>query len=192
MISNKENDIHPLSGLYKKKSLPERLFLIGFMGSGKSTVASVLSQLTGYQCVEMDAIIEEQEGMPIRDIFIKRGEHHFRNQESRLLDQLCKQSEIIVSCGGGIIHDDINIAQLKQFGPAVFLQGDPKVLFDRVKHDPNRPFAFLDMQDEQKRFDKFSALYENRIPHYKEASALCIDIKGKTPEVIALEILALL
>ncbi len=171
-----------------RRALPERIFLIGFMGSGKTTVGLALSRITGYKYIDMDSVIEEDEGMTIRDIFIKRGEHDFRNRESRLLDKLCEKSGIVVSCGGGIIHDALNIEKLQECGPAVFLNGDVSLLFDRVKNDSNRPFAYLDIADEQIRFNKFADLLEKRKNLYKDAAAMTVDITGKTPEALAAEI----
>jgi len=171
-------------------ALPDRIFLIGYMGSGKTTIGRELSRMTGYDYIDMDSLIEETEGMPIREIFIKRGEHHFRNQESRLLDQLCERTGIIVSCGGGIIHDELNVERLQQCGPAVFLSGEAMLLFERVKDDPNRPLAYMDLADEQARFAKFSDLYQRRLHLYNAAAALTIEITGKSPEAIAAEILS--
>ena len=149
-----------LSDYCSGPALPKRIFLIGFMGSGKTTVGKKLADLLQYTFVDMDSKIEADEAMAIRDIFIKRGEHHFRNLESRLLDQLALQSGIVVSCGGGIIHDALNVDCLKESGPAIFLDGSAPLLFERVKNDGNRPFAFLDLEDEQQRYEKFADLYE--------------------------------
>ncbi len=184
MSNNKINSSSPSD----EDSLPGRIFLIGFMGSGKTTVGKHLAKLIGYEFIDMDTVVETDEGMAIRDIFIKRGEHHFRNQESRLLDQLSTREHIVISCGGGIIHDTLNIERLKEFGPAIFLDGNAKLLFERVKGDDNRPFAFLDLEDEQERFLKFADLYEKRRSHYQEASLWTIDVNDKTPAEIAEEI----
>lgn len=198
-----------------------RIFLIGYMGSGKTTVSTVLSELTGYRLVDMDAEIEQAEEMAIRTMFIKYGEHEFRNKEAELLDKLCQVSgaaqllggdeeadngnqgqkkpgkyeafanlkeDLIVSCGGGVILDDLNRLILKK-QHTVFLEGNPKLLFDRVNGDTGRPFAFMDVADEKERLQKFLDLYEKREPLYREAAAITIAIEGKTPEEIAREIL---
>lgn len=200
-------------------STPKRILLIGYMGSGKSTVAKSLSAATGYALVDMDQEIEKAEGMPIRKMFMRYGEHEFRNKEAELLDKLCNISSaidvmvgeetgtakildkvskyeqfsnvadpLIVSCGGGIILDDLNREILKkQF--TVFLEGSPELLFERVNGDVNRPFAFMDEPDENKRLEKFRNLYRQREDQYRDAATLTVQIEGKSPEEIAEEIL---
>jgi len=199
--------------------LPNRIFLIGYMGSGKTTVSKVLSRKTGASYVDMDLEIEKAEDMPIRKMFIKYGEHEFRNKESELLDKLChvasaidimtgevtgtqkvldtvskyeafanREDDLIVSCGGGIILDDLN-RQILNRQYTIFLEADPETLFQRVKVDAKRPFAFMDIEDENERRQKFLELYKKREPLYKEAASITIQTDGKSPEEIAREIL---
>ncbi len=165
--------------------MKNKIFLIGFMGSGKSTVGELLSKLSGFEFIDMDKEIEIEDGAAIRDIFIKRGEHHFRNLESKLLDSLVQRKNIIVSCGGGIIHDSLNVEVLKATNSAIFLECDINTLFKRVKEDSNRPFAFLDESSEEERFIKFSSLYEKRKEAYLEASFAVINTDGKSTNEIA-------
>lgn|GEM_PF-463939 len=219
------------------KRIPNRIFLIGYMGSGKTTVSKLLSDMTGAAWVDMDQEIEKAEGMPIRTIFIKYGEHEFRNKEAELLDKLCnvagaaevmagenvetgktsyaagdkepdctgsrapirgskyaafagRPGNLIVSCGGGIILDDLNRKILnRQY--TIFLEADPETLFERVNGDVNRPFAFMDIADEGERRRKFLELYKKREPLYKEAASVVVKTDGKTPEEIAKEIMTL-
>lgn len=199
-----------------------RIFLIGYMGSGKSTVSSILSEKTGFPCIDMDQEIENAEGMPIRKIFMKYGEHEFRNKESELLDKLCHvtgavdllageatgeakvlnkvskyeafcqiEGGLIVSCGGGVILDDLNRTILNQ-QCTIFLEADPATLFQRVNGDENRPFAFMDVQDESERLQKFLSLYQKREALYREAAAITVQTDGKSPEEIADEIVHLI
>jgi shikimate kinase len=165
--------------------MKNKIFLIGFMGSGKSTVGKLLSKLSGFEFIDMDKEIEIKDDATVRDIFIKRGEHHFRNLESKLLDSLVQKENIIVSCGGGIIHDSLNVEVLKASSCAIFLEGDINTLFKRVKEDSNRPFAFLEENSEQERFNKFSSLYEKRKEAYLEASFAVVNIDNKDPDQIA-------
>ncbi len=201
------------------EEIPNRIFLIGYMGSGKTTVSELLSRRTGISCIDMDQEIEKAEGMPIRKMFIKYGEHEFRNKESELLDKLChvfsavdilagevsgeqkvlnkvskyeafadRKEDLIVSCGGGVILDDLNRKILnRQY--TIFLEASPETLFLRVNGDANRPFAFMDIHDEEERRRKFLELYKKREPLYKEAASVIIRTDGKSPEEIAEEIL---
>jgi shikimate kinase len=192
------------------------------MGSGKTTVSKILSRRTGAAWIDMDQEIEKAEGMPIRNMFIKYGEHEFRNKEAELLDKLChvasaadimagestgtrkvldkvskyeafadRKDALIVSCGGGVILDDLNRKILnRQY--TIFLEADPETLFQRVNGDRNRPFAFMDTADEEERRQKFLDLYKKREPLYQEAAAVTIKTEGKSPEEVAEEILNLL
>ncbi|MDF3001105.1 MAG: shikimate kinase [Bacillota bacterium] len=199
-----------------------RIFLIGYMGSGKSTVSGILSGKTGFPWIDMDQEIEHAEGIPIRKIFMKYGEHEFRNKESELLDKLCHvtgavdllageatgeakvlnkvskyeafgqiEGGLIVSCGGGVILDDLNRTILNQ-QCTIFLEADPKTLFQRVNGDENRPFAFMDVQDESERLQKFLNLYQKREALYRDAAAITVQTDGKSPEEIADEIVQLI
>ena len=200
---------------------PNRIFLIGYMGSGKTTVSRILSRKTGAACIDMDQEIEKAEGMPIRKIFMLYGEHEFRNKESELLDKLCRvksaadilageetgtqkvldkvskyeafyhmEEDLVVSCGGGVILDDLN-RQILHRQYTIFLEASPETLFGRVNGDANRPLAFMDVSDENERREKFLGLYKKREPLYKEAASVTVHTDGKSPEEIAAEILAL-
>lgn len=202
--------------------MPDRIFLIGYMGSGKTTISKILSSRTGAACVDMDAEIEKAEEMTIRKMFIKHGEHEFRNKESELLDQLChvtsavdllageetgekkvldkvskyesfahRQENLIVSCGGGVILDDLN-RQILHRQYTIFLEASPELLFERVSGDTSRPLAFMDIPDEAERLRKFVERYQEREALYKDAATVTVQTDGKTPEEIAEEILELL
>lgn len=204
------------------KDMPNRIFLIGYMGSGKTTVSTILSSRTGTAWIDMDQEIEKAEGMPIRTIFIKYGEHEFRNKESELLDKLChvtgaidlmageatgerkvldkvskyqtfadRKEDLIISCGGGVILDDLN-RQILNRQYTIFLEASPETLFERVNGDTNRPFAFMDIVDEEERKQKFLDLYKKREPLYREAAFVTIRTDGKSPEEIVGEIIHLI
>lgn len=84
------------------------IFLIGFMGTGKSTVAQALQEVTGREIIEMDQELEKLANMTINDIFAKHGEDYFRDLESKLVLEISKQDEKIVSCGGGAVLREEN------------------------------------------------------------------------------------
>ncbi len=203
----------------KRMELPNRIFLIGYMGSGKTSVSKILSKLTGFRYIDMDYEIEKAESMSVRNIFMKYGEHELRNKEAELLDVICNvtsaadimagekitaqknttkankynafvniKEPLIVSCGGGIILDELNRIILKN-QCTVFLEADPELLFQRVNGDTNRPYAYMDISDENERKLRFLELYKKRAPLYKETASIIIQTNGKSPETISKEIL---
>ncbi len=91
------------------------IYLIGFMGAGKSTVAKELQQQYGVQLVEMDETIAAREGMPITDIFATKGEAYFRQKETALLGQAAAKGTVI-SCGGGVAMREENVRLMKEKG----------------------------------------------------------------------------
>ena len=94
----------------------KNIFLIGFMGCGKSTIAKKLSQKLGVEQVEMDELIVQEQGMPITEIFEKYGEEHFRDIESDLVERLQAKDGVIVSCGGGAVLREENRRMMKDSG----------------------------------------------------------------------------
>ncbi|MGI6732271.1 MAG: shikimate kinase [Anaerovoracaceae bacterium] len=168
-----------------------RIFLIGYMGSGKTTVGKIISRKMGFSFMDIDQEIERAEGISISTIFSEYGEKEFRKKESALLNQLCTpkkpDTKMVISCGGGIILDELNRELLKT-QCTIFLNGDPNILFDRVKGDQNRPLAFSQEKDEEQSRNRFLSQYEKRKPLYEETAFYTIHIDGKTPEQIAKEI----
>lgn len=99
----------------------QNIFLIGFMGAGKSTVAKALRKKLAMEQAEMDQMIVESEGMPISEIFEKHGEDYFRDVESNTLIGLEKKQNLIVSCGGGVVLRPENAAYMKKSGTVVWI-----------------------------------------------------------------------
>ncbi|RKX52762.1 MAG: 3-dehydroquinate dehydratase, partial [Thermotoga sp.] len=115
-----------------------KVFLVGMMGSGKSTIGKLLSNILGYRFIDMDEEIEKSEGRRIRDIFKRRGEKYFRKLEKKLLKEISRRREnLIVATGGGVIKDQENRKILKEH-KTIFLMVEPGELLKRVKVD-NRP-----------------------------------------------------
>ena len=115
------------------------IFLIGFMGTGKSTVSKELKKMLSMECMEMDDMIVERQGMPISEIFEKYGEDYFRDIESGLLVELKEKNNVIVSCGGGVVLRRENIGHMKDSGRVVLLSATPQTVYDRVKNTTSRP-----------------------------------------------------
>jgi shikimate kinase len=161
------------------------IVLVGFMGSGKTTVGRLLAERTGMPLVDMDSMIEERAGKPITAIFAEDGEPHFRQLERELVKELATGSNQIISTGGGIVLNPDNIADFEQTGLVVCLLADAPTVLDRVKHDNSRPLLAGDKEA------KIIELLNARKPLY-EAISHKIDTSGRpSPDPTAQEIIDL-
>ena len=115
------------------------LVLIGFMGAGKSTIAAYLNEAYGMEIAEMDQWIEEREGMRIAEIFEKYGEEYFRKKETELLKELQTRTNMVISCGGGVVTREENIPLMKKNGRVILLTATPQTVLERVKNQDDRP-----------------------------------------------------
>lgn len=163
----------------KKKPLTYNLVLIGFMGSGKSTVAKHLRRIYQMEIVEMDRKIEQQEGMSISEIFAQYGEEYFRNLETRLLIEMQEKQNVIISCGGGVPLRECNVSEMKKNGKVVLLTARPETIFSRVKNSRRRPLLEGNMN-----VDYIRKLQEERREKYENAADIVISTDGKTIEQI--------
>ncbi len=122
-----------------EKELPFHIFLIGFMGTGKSTVGKLLGKILSRPVLEMDEEIVRREGMDIPEIFRVHGEEYFRERETSLLRELQGQKPLIVSCGGGVPLREENVREMKKAGTIIWLTAKPETILRRVRNDENRP-----------------------------------------------------
>lgn len=166
------------------KSIDGNVFLIGFMGAGKSTIARALQRELGFPLVEMDERIVQEQGMSINDIFEKYGEAHFRDIESQLIVALGNQEASIVSCGGGVVIRPENVQNMKKSGRIVFLKATPQTIYERVKNSTDRPILNGHMNVEY-----ISELMEKRRELYENAADITIQTDGKMREEVCQEII---
>ena len=159
------------------------IFLIGFMGVGKSTVSDYLSKILASPQVEMDQVIVNKEHMSINKIFEEYGEEYFRNCETNLLIELQKKNNQIVSCGGGVAMREINVREMKKNGRVVLLTASPETILERVKDSDERPLL-----RGRKNTEYISELMEIRRPKYRAAADIIVDTDHKNVEEIAEEI----
>ena len=161
----------------------KNIFLIGFMGSGKSTVASWLAKNYGMEIIEMDQLIVEREGMSIPDIFAQKGEPYFRDAETKLLIEIQSEENKVVSCGGGVALRERNVEEMKKGGKIVLLNANPETILERVKDDDNRPLL-----RGNKNVEFISNMMEQRRPKYEGAADVVVQTDGKSADVICKEI----
>ena len=111
------------------------LFLVGFMGSGKSSLAEKMARRLGRNFMDLDQFIEEQEGRSISTIFKDKGESYFRELESRLLKLLTNERELVIALGGGTPCSEENWNFISSNGVSIYIREPAEVLFGRLKKD---------------------------------------------------------
>ncbi|MCI6887515.1 MAG: AAA family ATPase [Lachnospiraceae bacterium] len=158
-----------------RKLFNYNIVLIGFMGSGKTTISNYLSTLFAMDVVEMDKIIAEREGMSISDIFETRGEQYFRDAETNLLIEMQSKKNVVISCGGGTPLRECNVTEMKKNGKVVLLTADPEEIFLRVKDSHDRPLI-----ENNKNVEFIRDLMEKRREKYEAAADIVIETDHKS------------
>ena len=157
------------------------IYLIGMMGSGKSTVGKTLSEKMHKPFVDLDSEIEKAAGKSISEIFDIDGEEQFRKMETK---QLKQYSESIVACGGGIVLKDENREFINENGIAILLLATMGELTQRLSNSGNRPLLANDNTEEA-----LTKLWMERQIDYLETANFTIETDGKNPEELTEEIL---
>jgi shikimate kinase len=153
----------------------DKLYLVGFMGAGKTTVARALSRRLGWRSEDIDERIEAREGRRVADIFAQRGEPYFRNAERAVLQELLPLRQVIVATGGGTFAESDNRAVMLADGAVAWLDLPLTRVLDRIPRDGRRPLAADRLQMEQ--------LFHRREAAYSEAHVR-IDASRPLPEVV--------
>ena len=165
--------------------MKERIVLIGFMGTGKSTVGKALAAALRLPFFDTDSLVEETAGKTIGDIFLTEGEESFRRQESAALDTALASSAAVIATGGGIILRAENREKIKEKAFSVRLVASPAEIYERIKDDASRPL--LDTPEPQKRMAEIIAFREE----YYAMADTELNTEGLTPEECAERIIAL-
>jgi shikimate kinase len=159
------------------------IFLIGFMGTGKSTIAEALKRKYDMQIVDMDAEIEKEQKMVISDIFATKGEEYFRDLETQLIKDLQKKDNVVVSCGGGAVLKDENVTEMRKSGKVVLLNATPETILQRVKNSHNRPLL-----EGNKNIDFIRELMSKREDKYNYAADITVNVDNRAVGEIADEV----
>ena len=162
------------------------IVLIGFMGSGKTTIGSKLARRLGYYFLDMDAQIESEQGCSVREIFNYAGEAHFRALETQLLKRLIDLKNTVISTGGGVVTMDGNLGLMKQIGKLIYLKVPLEELLHRLKQDTKRPL--LQSEDAEQ---KIRALLQQRSPLYEQADYI-IEANQTSPQIVTTQIIQVL
>ena len=161
-------------------SVCENVVLVGFMGSGKSSVGRLVARTLGGRFVDTDRLVVDRAGREITDIFAKDGEGYFRQEESRALRSLLGGNGLVVATGGGIVTVPENVPALKELGFVVWLTASEEVLWERVSRNRKRPLLHTENPRETVR-----ALLEKRSPLYATVADMTVDTTGLTHEQVA-------
>lgn len=160
------------------------IVLIGFMGTGKSTISAYLTEQFGMEAIDMDQVISEREGMPISRIFEIHGEEYFRNAETNLLKELQTKKNVVISCGGGTPLREENIVEMKKNGKVVLLTAKPETIFERVKNNHDRPLL-----ENNKSVEFIEELMLKRKDKYIAAADIIIETDNKSKQEICDELI---
>ncbi|MCR4277198.1 MAG: shikimate kinase [Candidatus Roizmanbacteria bacterium] len=159
-----------------------KIILIGFMGSGKTTVAKILAKKLGLEVIEMDDLIINRSGKSIDQIFKDDGENWFRELESQIaIDQRNKEN-VVISTGGGVVINAENIKNLKINGKIIFLKTSFSEIKKRLKNIDDRPL-FKNKRSAEKLFKFRQKLYEKN-------ADLIVNTDGRSVEEVAYEIIS--
>lgn len=161
------------------------LFFIGPMGAGKTTIGRGVAELVGLPFYDLDHEIEAHCGAAIPLIFDIEGECGFRQRESAALAELTARSNIVLATGGGAVLAEENRRRLATRGTVIYLHARPGHLWQRVRHDRNRPL--LATPDPQ---NKLEELYEVRDPLYREVADIVLDTGRQSVQSLARDLLA--
>lgn len=154
----------------------KRIYLVGFMGTGKTAVGRVLAGKVNFKFVDLDDLIEEKEGIRIVDIFAKKGEDYFRDLESRVLKETGGKEKLVVACGGGIVIREGNVDFLENNGLTVCLDAEPKVIYGRIRKFKHRPLLNVSHPKEEieKLLNARKEFYR-RIKRHIDTSSLTVE-----------------
>ena len=162
------------------------IVLFGMMAAGKSTVGECLALAMCRPFVDTDRLIVERYG-EITEIFERHGEGYFRVLEGEIVKELIQKDGQVIAVGGGLVLSEENVSLLKRNGKMVYLRGAVETLVGRLAGDKTRPLL---QADDVSLTEQVEKLLSARAPVYERVADFTVEIDGKTPENIAVEIMS--
>jgi len=158
------------------------LVLIGYRGSGKTTVGGLLAERLGWPMADTDKMIEHHSGCTIKEIFAAGGEAAFRDLEREAVRNACQADQSVISLGGGAILSEENLREASRRGRIVYLQASARVLWQRIQNDPrtsaNRPRLTTGG------YQEVVDLLDRRDPTYRDAADLIVDAMREPADIV--------
>jgi len=162
---------------------PTRVFLIGPMGAGKSTIGKQLAVTLGLDFVDSDRVIRQRTGVDIATIFEYEGEAGFRKREAKVIDELTQQENIVLATGGGAVTTPDVANNLASRGFVVYLHCSPEQQYERTVHDKGRPL--LQTDDPKTTLEDLMVIRE---PMYREVADLVVTTEKRSAASVTKEI----
>jgi shikimate kinase len=163
---------------------PNRIFLIGPMGAGKTTIGKTLAKQLGLEFADSDLEVQARTGVDIPTIFEFEGEEGFRAREQNMIDELTLREGIILATGGGAVLREENRQHLSSRGFVIYLHCTPDQQFERTYRDRNRPL----LQTESP-LNKLRDLMEVRDPLYRQTADMVVSTEGRNTQSVVREII---
>jgi shikimate kinase len=158
---------HPIA-----TKLADHIIFIGFMGSGKSSVARKLARFERMNSIDMDAYLEREAGMSVRRIFEVEGEEGFRAREFEFLRSMLVRDRSILSCGGGVVVCDASRELLRQLGTVIYLVVDVDEAISRISRPETRPLLSGTIPPAE--------LLASRLRYYEDTADIIVDTRGRS------------
>lgn len=163
--------------------MPDRIYLIGFMGSGKTSHGKQIARMMSYEFRDMDTWIEERTGKTVSQIFKEDGEPYFRQKETEAIMALSQLEKVVIATGGGAPCFGANLELMKATGLVVYLQLTPAALLSRLKDSPTeRPL--LAGKSEEEMLETITGMLEQREPLYNKAHMIIDGLEGVNERVV--------
>ena len=160
------------------------LVLIGYRGTGKSTVAELLAQKLGMEVVSLDQEIARHAGRSIPEIVAEHGWVHFRDLESGVTKRFSERDNMIIDAGGGVILREENVEKLKRGGKLFWLRASVPVIVDRIKGGTERPA----LSTGKSFSEEVEEVLRERTPLYEAAAHHQVDTDARSPDQVAAEV----
>ncbi|MDR5658616.1 chorismate mutase [Serpentinicella sp. ANB-PHB4] len=170
--------------LQGEKLFPYNIVLVGFMGTGKSSVGQHIAKLLSLDFIDTDRLIEERENMSIKEIFNTHGEAYFRRLEKMVIKDVSQDKNKVISCGGGVVIDQENVEILKEKGRIILLEATADTIKARVDKNNDRPLL-----SESPNLEEIQKKLDDRKAYYRQSADITINTDCKSIDEICQEML---